>query len=368
MSPALAKTCPACQTLNKPKWEFCVRCGESLAGVSATSDGAKASAARAEAAPAARSFSLGMLVWVVVLGAALIGSMVWFVRAPSPKTPERSVFALPGKDSSPSPVRAVKGPGVTVFEEAQKRVAAGDLSGAVPLFVQALSAAPDNVMFRLAYVDCLERLGNVDAAVAELRAGLARPSAELELARRLARILEKAGRVDEAVAACDRALAMQPRDLDSARKAAKLLVSAGRQEGAVPYLRKILEELPSDLTARQQLGEALMAAGETSEAAGLFWNIVQNMPDASVSRVWLAEAQARQGHADAAVDTVRAGLAREADSPVLQRALGAMLEKAGKAKEAAAAYRKYLALAPNAADAKELEARANRLDPAGGRS
>jgi Flp pilus assembly protein TadD len=161
---------------------------------------------------------------------------------------------------------------------------------------------------------------------------------------------------------------MQPGDGTTLRDVAGLLVDSGRAAQAIPYLRELVEKTPADLVRRQQLGETLMASGQPAEAAALFWYIVERMPEAVVARVWLADAQARQGYADAAVKTVQDGLALDPKVPVLHRALGVMLEKAGKGKEAASAYRKYAELAPNEPDAKELQARANQLDPPGGAS
>ncbi len=85
------------------------------------------------------------------------------------------------------------------------------------------------------------------------------------------------------------------------------------------------------------------------------------MPQAVGSRAWLAEAQARQGQADAAAATLREGLRLSPDAPVLHRALGSVLERADQPREAAEAYRKYVELAPNAPDAAEIRARAQRL-------
>ena len=47
--------------------------------------------------------------------------------------------------------------------------------------------------------------------------------------------------------------------------------------------------------------------------------------------------------------------------------MGAVLEKSGRPRDAAAAYRAYAGLAPNAPDAQTLLARAARLEAAGGK-
>jgi regulator of sirC expression with transglutaminase-like and TPR domain len=58
-------------------------------------------------------------------------------------------------------------------------------------------------------------------------------------------------------------------------------------------------------------------------------------------------------------------LALDPNAPLLHRARGVVFERAGKAREAAAAYHRYAQLAPNAPDAQDLESRAKKLDPSG---
>jgi predicted RNA polymerase sigma factor len=59
---------------------------------------------------------------------------------------------------------------------------------------------------------------------------------------------------------------------------------------------------------------------------------------------------------------LRAGLERKADAPLLQRALGSLLERTGHPAEAAAAYREYARLAPRAPDATQIRERASVLE------
>jgi tetratricopeptide (TPR) repeat protein len=74
------------------------------------------------------------------------------------------------------------------------------------------------------------------------------------------------------------------------------------------------------------------------------------------------------GRRDEAIDLLRQAIARDPTQPATHRDLGSLLEKAGQAREAAAAYREYARLAPGAADARQLADRAGRLDPRRGAS
>jgi Flp pilus assembly protein TadD len=61
------------------------------------------------------------------------------------------------------------------------------------------------------------------------------------------------------------------------------------------------------------------------------------------------------------------GIKAAPTTPHLQRQLGSVLERSGRRTEAAAAYRAYARLAPNAPDARAMSDRAAALEGAGGR-
>jgi predicted Zn-dependent protease len=71
----------------------------------------------------------------------------------------------------------------------------------------------------------------------------------------------------------------------------------------------------------------------------------------------------KSGRTEQAVKTLKEGVARAPGAAELRRALGSVLEDAQRPAEAAAAYREYARLAPGAADAKDLLARADSLAP-----
>jgi predicted Zn-dependent protease len=113
---------------------------------------------------------------------------------------------------------------------------------------------------------------------------------------------------------------------------------------------------------KQELGHALQKSGDAEGAAQVYEGILADAPFANVTRGLLAETRIAQGRFDDAIAIFQAGLAREANAPLLHRGLASALERAGRDAEAAAEYREYARLAPGAADAQELAARAAALD------
>jgi predicted Zn-dependent protease len=76
----------------------------------------------------------------------------------------------------------------------------------------------------------------------------------------------------------------------------------------------------------------------------------------------LAEATFNSGEKEAAIALLQEGVKLDPTQPLNQRSLGSVLERSGKPRAAAAAYREYARLAPNAADAADLLNRAAGLE------
>ena len=113
---------------------------------------------------------------------------------------------------------------------------------------------------------------------------------------------------------------------------------------------------------QQELGHALQRNGDPEAPRRSTKGSWPPLPRPIVTRGLLAEVRIAQGRFDEAIGLFQAGLARDANVPLLHRGLASALERAGRDTEAAAEYREYARLAPGAADAQELAARAAALD------
>ena len=158
------------------------------------------------------------------------------------------------------------------------------------------------------------------------------------------------------------AVAIAPTDVPTLRELATLYMRAERFQDAAAILRRAANQRPDDLVVKQELGHALQRNGDPEGAAQVYEGILAAAPQANVTRGLLAEVRISQGRFDEAIGLFQAGLAREANAALLHRGLASALERAGRDAEAAAEYREYARLAPGAADAQELAARAAALE------
>jgi predicted Zn-dependent protease len=357
------RVCPACGTRNKPKWEFCARCGDSLQGVPL-----------GEPAPEEpiefeddETISPGAFPWVTGLGLLAFGVLAVVVIARSdgkvPERPNPNIFTLPTLPPSPGAARvAVKDAGKDSFDEGRRLLAAGDAAGAVAHLGQAVADAPDNALYRNFYAKALLAAGSADEAIRQFDVALRLSPDDVGFLSDAARTLDRAGHAVEAARAYEAILARQPRNELALHDLASLHQRNGRPAQALPLLRQLAEGRPDDLVVRQELAHVLENTGDLRGARDEYEKVLAEKPEAHVTRGLLAELHFKQGEKDEAIALLRDGVARDAGAPLLHRGLGSLLERSGDAAEAAKEYREYARLAPNAPDAKQLADRADRLE------
>ncbi len=359
--------CPACAACNKPKWEFCARCGESLQGVAATKATPDAEAAvepEATALPTTASSWVLSTVAIVVLAAA--GVPAWrYARQASPSRPDPGLFAVPTRPSAPpsvSPTPMAEGPGAKDFEEGVRLAQQGKDTEALSFLSRAVDAAPNNARFRHAYAQSLWATKPRDQALAQYA-----EAARLEPGQygyRLARVYEILGKNEEAIRAYEQVLALNTVDAAIHESLAGLLLKMKEFGKAVPHLEAATKGRP-DLVFQQDLAYAVEMAGNAARAAEIYRGILERYPRAEIARDHLAELLDKGGRRGDAIALVQEGVKDSPQSALLHRRLGSLLERSGRTREAIAAYREYAKLAPNAPDAKELADRAARLEAKG---
>ena len=177
------------------------------------------------------------------------------------------------------------------------------------------------------------------------------------------------GRVEDALKQFAAAIAVED-NLAARTSAARLLANAGRHGEAVEHLRRALAFSPDAPDLLAQLGAALYGAGKLDEAEPVLERAVRagGSVDALLTLARIAQARKDDPRAAALYQKV---LEAEPASYGAAFGLGYTLQRMGRAAEAVAAYRRYLALTEKvAAEAsvrsevqRSLAALAARLRP-----
>lgn len=202
--------------------------------------------------------------------------------------------------------------------------------------------------------------GDLGRAVSELRRALAvdsSPQVHLELGRALGVL----GRDEDALATL-----VQARDLpEAALERGRIRLRRGDAETAARELKAATAALPNSADAWFLLGEAEDRLGHASKAEAAWRTAVKLAPDAAEARYRLGRLELERGLATAALPHLRAASASlPAQAAVPWRAdlyfqLGFAEKSRGSRPAAAAAFRRYLELAP--ADAPARAEAANQL-------
>lgn len=356
---ANARICPQCGTRNRPKWDFCAKCGESLQDVP-LGEPVEAEAAEPTVVDEAGMPWASTLGTIVLVGLAI--ATAWYFHEP-PAPPSPGIFTLatlPPSLPPPAPLLA-KQPGQEAYEKGRSLLIRGDPVGAARLFAEALSEAPDNHAYHHAHGVALWQSGakaeSIDEYNEALRLAPDNPTYRINLAKALSSV----GRTNEAIREFEAVAARTP-NVEALEEAGRLYAKSGDYTRAAEDFRRIAALRPDDAVVQQELASALEKSGQVEEASQIYGQILQANPNADVTRGLLAEIYFKRGQKDDAIALFRDGLARDAQAPLLHRGLGSLLERTGQLADAVAEYRAYARLAPNSADAKQLAERADRLE------
>jgi len=367
MAVEAVRVCPSCGSRNRPTWEFCPRCGETLDNVPTVAGQADTAVLDASAETFVETgahedvteegFPWGGLLRAVAIAAAC-GLALWFI-------PSQEKFERPQPTAAPEvpeQLPAPQKPGQESFDKGRHMLESGDVAGAIAALAQAVAEVPTDASYRHMYARALWTNRQWDAASVQLRAAVKLAPDVFRYRTELARVLGAAGKVEEAIREYEQAINVSPATSEALRTLATLHARAGHTEQAVSVLKRAIVLSPGDAIIQTELAYALERAGDSAGAIRAYEGALQRVPDATITRSLLAEALLKQGRNSEAVDILRTGLTRSPQSPLLHRSLGSVLERTGEIKEAIAAYREYARLAPAAPDATELKQRAAHLE------
>ncbi|MBX7184982.1 MAG: tetratricopeptide repeat protein [Vicinamibacteria bacterium] len=358
------RTCPQCSTRNRLDKEFCVKCGEPLEGVKAgdpaavTAKKGKPGFLVSEERDEAQSPLVPLVFVALTVGVAFAG---WRAIQNAEATTPTPLAAPPVAQASLPPVGPSQmSPGVQAYTAGMAALRASDYVTATRLLREAIAAA-NKADYRLGLAEALEKSGFTNDALAEYETAAGIDTVNVRFTSEWAKALNRAGRNTEAVRVYDAALQIDPENLANLREVASLHLRANDLARARPYLERIVRLQPEDLTPKQNLARALEATRDLDGAAKQYREILAVMPDAEISRALLSDVLMKQSQPDQALQLLEEGLKLDANSPILHREKGRILDRQGDKAGAVAAYQQYVRLAPGATDISAFTARIEQL-------
>jgi Flp pilus assembly protein TadD len=362
------RVCPECGTQNKAKWEFCVRCGESLQDVPlGTGDASSQEDVTPGEGP---GMPRGQVLLVAALALALIAAWKgWLPHSPEAQRIDPALFAGPTVPSpAPTPPVSLAAPGQKEFEEGRRLLTSGQVARAIELLARAVELDGGNPLYHNTYGVALSAGSQEAAASREFEAAVQLSPVNLAYVMDWARSLDRAGDLERAQGLYQRVLAVRPTDDGALRGLAGIGARSQRFDVALPALRRLAEMHADDLVLQQDLGYALARTGDLAAAVAAYQKVLDLRPSADYTRGLMAEALLKQGRGDEAVALLKNRLTQAPNAPLVHRGLGSLLERTGRPEQAVAEYRAYARLVPNAPDAAQLADRAARLEKAFGSS
>ena len=237
---------------------------------------------------------------------------------------------------------------------------AGKLVAAIAAYRAILKRHPETCACWSNLGLALRTLGRKDEGLAVLRQGARVCPRSAELNYNLGNALKETGDQEGALKHYRAAWSLKPDDLDAARACGAMLMVLGRAGQAVEHYATALGRHPDDSRLCVGMGLALWKLRRPAAAAALRRAVALN-PTSSDLRGHLHNVLRWLGHDEEDERQLRAGLARQPDSPSLLAALGHSLIGQGRLDEGLACCRAALKVDPDHQDARLARGRANFL-------
>ena len=218
-----------------------------------------------------------------------------------------------------------------ILERAKQLHAAGQLSAALPLYLQVLLADPKNGEAYFLLASAQHGLGQLSDAVASLRHAV-RVGPNVPAAHNhLGIALSQQGQLDEAIGCLRNAIRLAPDSPDIAHNLQVLLAERARREVAT--------------------GNGLLAQAQYDDAAACFRRALELNPENAEAHNNLGTLAGGRGDLPEAVECYRRAVLSKPDYFDAYRNLGIIYERHGRLTEAVASFRRAVALRPESADA-----------------
>lgn len=169
------------------------------------------------------------------------------------------------------------------------------------------------------------------------------------------------GELEQALEMFERQILDRPSDAESHSNAAQVLIRLGRPTDALPLLERAVALNEGRWAYRFNLARCRGLLGDWIGAASDYGAAADLFPDDYATLFNHAQALHRAGREAEAVARYKEAIKAKPDDPSFHLALGISEEARGQAADAAAAYRRFLEMAPEAAQAVGVRARVEQL-------
>ena len=265
-----SRVCPGCGTRAKAKWEYCPRCGESLANA-AEAPRAEAAAAAAPHATGADDYDEAGGSWKGFAGAValLAVAIVAFVTLRHPAPPaDAGIFAVTNESApAPTPAPRVTKKGADAFARGLSLLTDGNVAEAIPPLAEAAQQDSENALYRHTYGRALWLANQKDAALSELAAATSLNPDSPVYWTELARAQKEAGRNSDAMRSFERATSLFPDSVDILKDYAALLARLDDRQRAATILKQVADKRPADAIG-SNAGQCLWTGIVAKERAG----------------------------------------------------------------------------------------------------
>lgn len=275
-------------------------------------------------------------------------------------------FTLDKEAEAPPTAGAAGGSGGPVEQDpigvAGRMVADGNLEGSVPFFLKAIEAKPDDAERREFFAKVLyklDRFGESEVqATKAAQIAPTRPGPNLILAE----IAHGKGDLAKAWEFLARERALSPGDVRVLERVASLADELGRTDEALRVNEEIVRLKPDNVEAWVSLGGLYSQTNQLEKSEAAFRKVVELDPDNAAETFYnigaviankpdLSDADNRK-----ALEAFRKAVEIKADYAAAHREMAFAYLRANDAAGARAELQRYLELAPNAADAQDIQA------------
>jgi protein O-mannosyl-transferase len=177
----------------------------------------------------------------------------------------------------------------------------GDYAGAIVTYARVLASSPGNAVFHMNLGAALAHEKRYEDAIRHYEEGLRIQPNVPELQRLLGTAKLRQGKLGEARAAFEAALRTKPWLVEAHSDLGTILAAQGNRDEAIAHYRAALEEDANHFNSRVNLGIALAQVGEVPEALAQLERVVRDNPNSGEAHHALGAVFAQQGQRERAV-------------------------------------------------------------------